>query len=180
MRGATELSNRINTIQWISIHAPCEGSDVSEKQLQSSFRKFQSTLPVRGATQTQRKIERTVRFQSTLPVRGATFTLFMQIPTSAFQSTLPVRGATATKASSQKCVQAFQSTLPVRGATVKKTNGGCADSISIHAPCEGSDHVVILRVFNRLNISIHAPCEGSDHRRKNVNNRVYNFNPRSL
>ena len=84
----------------------------------SCHRKFQSTLPVRGATGTtaiRTRIE--FRFQSTLPVRGATI-----LPTQccnaspSFQSTLPVRGATFIAA---RCAFRcrFQSTLPVRGAT---------------------------------------------------------------
>ena len=36
---------------------------------------FQSTLPVRGATQRDELVELAREFQSTLPVRGATFVL---------------------------------------------------------------------------------------------------------
>ena len=40
-------------------------------------RLFQSTLPVRGATDYRRELERINRFQSTLPVRGATDTNYL-------------------------------------------------------------------------------------------------------
>ena len=55
----------------------------------------------------------------------------------------------------------FQSTLPARGATLPQLWGANDGGISIHAPREGSDAVVIL-VFHHLLISIHAPREGSD------------------
>ena len=79
--------------------------------------KFQSTLPVRGATigicrkgpdsrisiHAPREGSDAYRldvpahgllFQSTLPVRGATVMLRLSITSRRFQSTLPVRGAT--------------------------------------------------------------------------------------
>ncbi len=57
----------------ISIHAPRAGSDVIEQIFIPHRTKFQSTLPVRGATlsQTAGRIS-SLLFQSTLPVRGAT------------------------------------------------------------------------------------------------------------
>ena len=83
---------------------------------------------------------RTIKFQSTLPVRGATLTedqrfngavtISIHAPREGsdgsdvppwlvkllFQSTLPVRGATK-GISGEKGGKIFQSTLPVRGAT---------------------------------------------------------------
>ena len=60
----------------ISIHAPRAGSDVDVIPLYGVWaEKFQSTLPVRGATITPYKPAPPVDvFQSTLPVRGATIT----------------------------------------------------------------------------------------------------------
>ena len=100
---------------------------------------FQSTLPVRGATQAlsspagaalisihapregsdaDKALERgtAYQFQSTLPVRGATFRLQNSTRPGRFQSTLPVRGATPSSFTGETRPQ-FQSTLPVRGAT---------------------------------------------------------------
>ena len=55
----------------------------------------------------------------------------------------------------------FQSTLPARGATDARAAQHEGVSISIHAPCTGSDNILFcfLRLFL---ISIHAPCTGSD------------------
>ena len=57
----------------ISIHAPRAGSDAEAGLILTQVRKFQSTLPVRGATATRLwNRTRWRSFQSTLPVRGAT------------------------------------------------------------------------------------------------------------
>ena len=58
----------------------------------------------------------------------------------------------------------FQSTLPVRGATGLVIERFPAQSISIHAPREGSDFRLHPAFCTGLFlISIHAPREGSDH-----------------
>ena|GEM_PF-5566671 len=55
---------------------------------------FQSTRPVRGATEGGIVSVCMRVFQSTRPVRGATEALAVRILTAEFQSTRPVRGAT--------------------------------------------------------------------------------------
>ena len=58
-------------------------------------RRFQSTLPARGATTGKgRKRPRKRKFQSTLPARGATKYCKKAFSGIGFQSTLPARGAT--------------------------------------------------------------------------------------
>ena len=56
----------------------------------------------------------------------------------------------------------FLSTLPARGATARSAAARLALQISIHAPREGSDAGLPLRLYQVSNISIHAPREGSD------------------
>ena len=56
----------------ISIHAPRTGSDADGGVVVHRPGLFQSTLPVRGATQAVLNCADHIRFQSTLPVRGAT------------------------------------------------------------------------------------------------------------
>ena len=55
----------------------------------------------------------------------------------------------------------FLSTLPARGATRPVGALEHLVQISIHAPREGSDGVLVLHWVPEL-ISIHAPREGSD------------------
>ena len=57
----------------ISIHAPRAGGDFQEHKKASLHRLFQSTPPVRGATNMRRALLINLSlFQSTPPVRGAT------------------------------------------------------------------------------------------------------------
>ena len=101
--------------------------------------RFQSTLPLRGATTSKKPIKTYSRFQSTLPLRGATeypYTPPLNVPNfnprspygerqvfpgqkvikKKFQSTLPLRGATHATFCLCQTFE-FQSTLPLRGAT---------------------------------------------------------------
>ena len=55
----------------------------------------------------------------------------------------------------------FLSTLPARGATVQTDKAFMQQTISIHAPREGSDLDGGF-VWISSHISIHAPREGSD------------------
>ena len=140
MRGATCKNQNCETCELISIHTPHAGSD----QMQSlpldakinfnphspcgerlftslsvvSSSLFQSTLPMRGATHSERFIVFiTSKFQSTLPMRGATLiSLIFLMTQNLFQSTLPMRGATYKEVYIYDVFK-FQSTLPMRGAT---------------------------------------------------------------
>ena len=124
----------------ISIHAPRVGSDVKERQEVDGARYFNPRSPCGERQQGGATNEGYKRFQSTLPVWGATFasrSICAQI--MEFQSTLPVWGATSADLC-ERCVygisihaprvgsdmltslaltklSSFQSTLPVWGAT---------------------------------------------------------------
>ena len=120
--------------------------------------KFQSTLPVWGATsrvffsflqdcisihaprvgsdshRTRQAVWRDV-FQSTLPVWGATATVEPLSLVAEFQSTLPVWGATFSQSSALNR-STFQSTLPVWGATGRPGQlPGLADDFNPRSPC---------------------------------------------
>ena len=82
----------------ISIHAPRTGSDQQGGKQHDKTRKFQSTLPARGATGPHSTNKNAISFQSTLPARGATGFVTDDDGTTTFQSTLPARGATLTPA----------------------------------------------------------------------------------
>ena len=72
MRGATPWTCYLCESCQISIHAPHAGRDEKSKQDQRIYKKFQSTRPMRGATdQTFAENPRLI-FQSTRPMRGAT------------------------------------------------------------------------------------------------------------
>ncbi len=184
-RGATVTIGSVQSLQRISIHAPLAGSDMDssfgqtcnltnfnprsprgERQVLADIylliRKFQSTLPSRGATAWEGNPMAGTAISIHAPLAGSDILqegsysgciyfnprsprgerrLKYRINTErkVFQSTLPSRGATATLCSREIFLERFQSTLPSRGATgsgsVMRHSGG----ISIHAPLAGSD-----------------------------------------
>ena len=125
---------------------------------------FQSTLPVRGATNMETLVEWQKVISIHAPREGSdndasnifssSFTISIHAPRegsdtpsfsadlahSQFQSTLPVRGATNASDTHSLYTFSFQSTLPVRGATSGSYVGTGKYGISIHAPREGSDN----------------------------------------
>ena len=123
----------------ISIHAPRTGSDDACILPDSCFRKFQSTLPARGATPD-------VRFR--ISAKGD----FNPRSPHGERRALPIHPRLSAR---------FQSTLPARGATWERVGMGADRTISIHAPRTGSD-LNSLHHVKRVVISIHAPRTGSD------------------
>ena len=125
----------------ISIHAPRVGSDICHYSSFSFLNRFQSTLPVWGATlKKPRQAGRMEGISIHAPRVGSDcrscprppqFLISIHAPRvgsdlfafprsnllSVFQSTLPVWGATFIFLSIVFCLQEFQSTLPVWGAT---------------------------------------------------------------
>ena len=101
----------------ISIHAPLTGSDLAFLLIFHLLTKFQSTLPLRGATlQTNKKIPINIDFNPRSPYGERHVIQSKKDPTIKFQSTLPLRGATSGRGR-QGGPFSFQSTLPLRGAT---------------------------------------------------------------
>ena len=163
---------------------------------------FQSTPPVRGATEDKDGNKRYITISIHAPRAGGdTERSAIRHGGATFQSTPPVRGATAASTPMAPTTTTFQSTPPVRGATSDFVRVPQGYSISIHAPRAGGD---ILRVMLPLpssvfqstppvrgatesyhpyrkipRISIHAPRAGGDvdHGRLRRQPRN-NFNPR--
>ena len=106
-----------------------------------TFQRFQSTLPVRGATvkpgYAQVNLEQ-ISIHAPRAGSDRSAAGFVLVPV-AFQSTLPVRGATRRRCKAAE-KQLFQSTLPVRGATNIPLKTTINNTISIHAPRAGSDN----------------------------------------
>ena len=126
------------------------------------FDKFQSTLPMRGATlapgagktnvaisihapragsdrQGRRRWTRRGDFNPRSPCGERQPRARESAGRGGFQSTLPVRGATFIATGARARTAPFQSTLPVRGATFEEAQQRFNLVISIHAPRAGSD-----------------------------------------
>ena len=141
---------------------------------------------MRGATVKAGTVTADDLFQSTLPMRGATNATILPLPAGMISIHAPHAGSDTTLCSGFLTQSRFQSTLPMRGATrkqcCKKSNfsdfnprSPCGERrdivykpltkvpISIHAPHAGSDYATVLRA-DVYHISIHAPHAGSDYR----------------
>ena len=169
----------------ISIHAPRVGSDPSPRSAWAGETRFQSTLPVWGATKATTPEAKLLAFQSTLPVWGATLSTRRSYENQTISIHAPRVGSdpaiTGTGTSPlyfnprspcgerlpEHMIDAagvvFQSTLPVWGATISLGYMLIVIRISIHAPRVGSDDNSLCSTVQCKEISIHAPRVGSDN-----------------
>ena len=140
----------------ISIHAPRAGSDVTRVRPSRRPRRFQSTLPVRGATALWLWNRQPESISIHAPRAGSDYNrLFHQYKTGDFNPRSP-------------CGERhLRSTATVNDVT-----------ISIHAPRAGSDGITDI-VIEEATISIHAPRAGSDHFSARRLPNCNDFNPRS-
>ena len=112
---------RLLAVCWrvISTHAPRTGSDDSLYNHILASHRISTHAPRTGSDRRRPAATRPRRrFQPTLPARGATLTLGAAGTRNAFQPTLPARGATAASATLAESYAVFQPTLPARGATL--------------------------------------------------------------
>ena len=85
--------------------------------------KFQSTRPIRGATNTSSNMTTwTTEFQSTRPIRGATTWTASGNPTAPISIHAPHTGRDGREGEHYGYHREFQSTRPIRGATAKMHN----------------------------------------------------------
>ena len=137
MRGATRTG--VFTVHpfTISIHAPRAGSDGHSDKLHFLQIRFQSTLPVRGAT----------------PVSLFIFSFRLK-----FQSTLPVRGATSAYSPGVSMVFNFNPRSPCGERLLLCNALKRPNTISIHAPRAGSDPVRLLSTVQNCYFNPRSPC----------------------
>ena len=122
-------------------------------------KKFQSTLPAKGATCDQVVLIFPKLFQSTLPAKGATFYwLARQIIDVSIHA--PREGSDSFPWNNNPSRSSFNPRSP-RRERHHATSSKMAFDVSIHAPREGSDEAFVDAVVI-LDVSIHAPREGSD------------------
>ena len=102
----------------ISIHAPRVGSDTGAKLPLDASAGISIHAPRVGSDDLRIYLRRWVsRFQSTLPVWGATFTLYDVAAALYISIHAPRVGSDTNMAMEFENAMAFQSTLPVWGAT---------------------------------------------------------------
>ena len=123
----------------ISIHAPLTGCDIIQDKKLIKIKEFQSTHPLRDATQPTSLPHDTLNlFQSTHPLRDATQPLLSLDRMSQISIHAPLTG----------CDSGMFGEVQNR-------------IISIHAPLTGCDRDS-NDLLKEINISIHAPLTGCD------------------
>ena len=207
----------------ISIHAPRTGSDDDSCHVNIAIFHFNRRSPHGERQGLTLKAVRKEIFQSTLPARGATSSDKIASLRRTISIHAPRTGSDAKGRTLEGCAKyfnprsphgerlsrdghkmselIFQSTLPARGATFpgwfspirmghfnpRSPHGerhetllqrGWFTEISIHAPRTGSDSKARERIIDG-EISIHAPRTGSDLMLSGYFYSHYNFNPRS-
>ena len=178
------MPERIRVGLLISIHAPLAGSDYNHSKGKSPTQDFNPRSPCGERRCAAACARRTARFQSTLPLRGATRRSSTPTERPKFQSTLPLRGATRLPGRDlprgqhfnprspcgerregelgAKAVWNFNPRSPCGERPSKTTMRRRSSGISIHAPLAGSDLEIIGIPRDADEISIHAPLAGSD------------------
>ena len=125
--------------QAISIHAPHTGSDALYGAVRGHSHDFNPRSPYgerRGGVGNDAKDG---QFQSTLPIRGATNQNQLPRPQQLISIHAPHTGSDSSCALRLTVTHIFQSTLPIRGATHCRPCHLGQHYISIHAPHTGSD-----------------------------------------
>ena len=164
-------------------------------------KKFQSTLPARGATldghgpRTDRNISIhtpregsdctrsaqsgwAARFQSTLPARGATIRNRALAEAKAISIHTPREGSDTISVDGVTATSVFQSTLPARGATRLISNSGRRKIFQSTLPARGATKIFTRASTSLINFNPHSP---RGERQKSTLRRgcLLYFNPHS-
>ena len=145
----------------ISIHAPREGGDFLGYQRGELVSAFQSTPPARGATSSYWSMSPLIVISIHAPREGGDSRAAGTGCGSPYFNPRPPRGGRHFSLCAEIKSVTFQSTPPARGATAYHAFLHWMHTISIHAPREGGDASMVLRLPT-ISISIHAPREGGD------------------
>ena len=133
---------------------------------------------MRGATRREKMVHIIWRFQSTLPMRGATIGLSIAAAPAIISIHAPHAGSDQAVRPAKSRSAEFQSTLPMRGATFAALLSRPERLISIHAPHAGSDALPLLPALPCVDFNPRSPC-GERRRRKLCPRSRRYFNPRS-
>ena len=119
-----------------------------------------------------------LKFQSTLPLRGATSMLSIRYSDPPISIHAPLAGSDAMRGRDLGYIRNFNPRSPCGERRYQQYRQSESDKISIHAPLAGSDPMYTYYRGNKY-ISIHAPLAGSDDC---IPKQIFvqlNFNPRS-
>ena len=151
----------------ISIHTPHAGSDFGIDRIGPAEDDFNPHSPCGERLVCHQFGKAARRFQSTLPMRGATGrTTHTYRKPSVFQSTLPMRGATITSGIPRADVVHFNPHSPCGERRKCREYVSKLGPISIHTPHAGSDSLLPAIIAIALNFNPHSPC--GERRQKSI------------
>ena len=160
--------------QAISIHAPLAGCDRRESALYARQDEFQSTHPLRGATNCRiATYYKRRNFNPRTPCGVRPNYLAPFLHDFHFNPRTPCGVRRVRRRGNDNGIQ-FQSTHPLRGATDRYYRFSEVTIISIHAPLAGCDRKAIF-ILACIIISIHAPLAGCDFLRTTTRTRRRTF-----
>ena len=178
MRGATWVSVLLSPYSKISIHAPHAGSDFAPHRLPEGLLDFNPRSPCgeRHVVLGSRHVHG--RFQSTLPMRGATRKLYDYYRRRFISIHAPHAGSDGGVDAVCGVVRDFNPRSPCGERRSGFSFSVQVSPISIHAPHAGSD--AFKEWLDAMGaISIHAPHAGSDTSSSCCAPGSPDFNPRS-
>ena len=154
------VSAQATSCAYFNPRTPC-GVRPARDHAQFGVIKFQSTHPLRGATDKVYYQDNEVGISIHAPLAGCDGRLFRSnISWRHFNPRTPC-GVRRARRKGRQPRRRFQSTHPLRGATSNILQALDAEMISIHAPLAGCDDGRV-RPGGRRGISIHAPLAGCD------------------
>ena len=165
IRGATQLTGSAADRMDISIHAPHTGSDSSCFPSPPIRQDFNPRSPYGERQLHQASHPSLFRFQSTLPIRGATWQIEQQAAGIVISIHAPHTGSDTRSSRRSERLKHFNPRSPYGERPAGPLLHYQHYSISIHAPHTGSDAYVPVPSVT-VDISIHAPHTGSDQVRR--------------
>ena len=181
VRGATVDAEGQPLIWEISIHAPRAGSDAYRQAPTYPAGYFNPRSPCGERLKASRELKRLRKFQSTLPVRGATLPAW---PLSQGRRNFNPRSPCGERPPGGEiycgAADRFQSTLPVRGATQHQSSRQSATKdFNPRSPCGERRVKGHKKIIGKYNFNPRSPCGERPHCRSFSELLKNHFNPRS-
>ena len=142
---------------YISIHSPRKGRDIGILRAEDTLKRFQSTLPAKGETVSEKQ------FTGARPI--------------SIHS--PRKGRDPDPCPYSLAAPNFNPLSPQRERRSRSHHGCLRRCISIHSPRKGRDVEEVYQSHKSLNISIHSPRKGRDHSCADAGTDYADFNPLS-
>ena len=179
MRGATARRDIRDVDAHISIHAPRAGSDSFHVLMAVTPSYFNPRSPCGERPPPSLRLVSSLPFQSTLPVRGATDALKLAPKSRAkFQSTLPVRGATSRAPKRKESHYYFNPRSPCGERLVQPESGGAGYVFQSTLPVRGATLYTPQTLTDEQNFNPRSPCGERRYIRQITPVNQY-FNPHS-